>query len=249
MATPETCFSEMAFPDQTNHGHAAKPRASREKLLMCWSGGKDSSLALHEVLRSGKYEVAGLLTTVTDAYDRISMHGVRRVLLERQSESLGIPVRQVRISKDADNQEYERKLAAALHEYKEQDVRSVCFGDIFLEDLRAYRERNLSKLGMRGLFPLWKKDTTGLLEDFIRRGFKAVVTCVDTQVLDASFAGAEIDRDFRRKLPPHVDPCGENGEFHSFVYDGPCYNAPVHFKRGESVLRDARFCFRDLLPA
>lgn len=215
---------------------------------MCWSGGKDSALALHEVLKDPHYEVAALLTTVTEDYDRISMHGVRRALLEEQARSLGLPLSQVRISKEADNREYEAKMRTALELYQHEGVSAVCFGDIFLEDLRAYREKNLAGVGLRGLFPLWKQDTMKLMDRFIGLGFKAVVVCVDTQVLDASFAGREIDKGFRASLPSGVDPCGENGEFHSFVYEGPIFNRPIRLLRGETTVRDVHFCFHDLLP-
>lgn len=215
---------------------------------MCWSGGKDISMALYEVQKSQRYEVCALLTTVTEGYDRISMHGVRQALLERQAESLGLRLHKVYISKAASNEEYEAKMEVALLRYRQEGINSVCFGDIFLEDLRAYRERNMSRLGMQSLFPIWKQDTTDLTNRFIDLGFKATVVCVDTRVLDASFAGKEIDKDFLRRLPPQVDPCGENGEFHSFVYAGPIYKRPIRFSLGETVVRDSHFCFCDLVP-
>ncbi|MDE1977516.1 MAG: adenine nucleotide alpha hydrolase [Elusimicrobia bacterium] len=221
---------------------------SKEKIGLAWSGGKDSALALHALRASGRWHALSLLTTVTEGCERISMHGVRVELLEEQSQSLGIPVRQVRIPKDASNSVYEARMAKALGEFKAQGVQSVAFGDIFLEDLRVYREKNLARLGLRGVFPLWKKDTPALARDFVRQGFKAVVVCADTRALDAAFAGAEIDEAFFAKLPAEVDPCGENGEFHSFVYDGPGWSLPVRFTRGERVVREGRFCFQDLLP-
>lgn len=220
----------------------------KEKLLVCWSGGKDSALALAETCRAGSWEIVALITTVTEGYDRISMHGVRRHLLHCQAESLGLPLHPVWLPLNATNEEYESKMTDALGPYRAQGVESVVFGDIFLEDIRAYRERHLAKIGMRGRFPLWKRETRELVRTFIALGFKAIVVCVDTRVLDPSWAGRMIDEDFLRQLPPSVDPCGENGEFHSFVFDGPIFSRPVRFTVGETVLRDS-LCFCDLVPA
>ncbi len=219
-----------------------------EKVIMSWSGGKDSAMALYTILGSGQYAVVALLTTVTEGYDRISMHGVRCCLLEEQSLSLKIPVEKIFISRQASNEEYESKLKEKLLHYKQRGVLSVVIGDIFLEDLRRYREENLAKLGMRGIFPLWKRDTRDLACSFINLGFKAVITCVDTQHLGREFAGREFDQQFLSDLPPQVDPCGENGEFHSFVYDGPPFRQPILCQKGEIVLHDDRFCFCDLVP-
>jgi uncharacterized protein (TIGR00290 family) len=220
----------------------------KTNILLAWSGGKDSTMALYTLRRSRRHSVAALLTTVNEHYQRISMHGVRQTLLERQAAALGLPVHPVYLSQTSSNDEYESRMEAALRIYQSQGVETVAFGDIFLEDLRAYRERNLTRIGMSGLFPIWKRDTRELVHTFIRLGFKAVVTCVDTQALDAEFAGRMIDEDFVRDLPPGVDPCGENGEFHSFVFDGPLFRQPVRISIGEKVLRDERFCFRDLIP-
>lgn len=192
-----------------------------EKVLFSWSGGKDSAMALYELQRARSYEISALLTVVTEDYDRISMHGVRRVLLERQADSLGYPLEEIFISKNASNEEYESKMRDVLVKYREAGVSSVVFGDVLLEDVRRYREDNLAKVGMRGIFPLWKRDTTELANTFINLGFKAIITCVDSKVLGKRFVGRVYDKQFLRELPPHVDPCGENGEFHSFVYDGP----------------------------
>jgi uncharacterized protein (TIGR00290 family) len=216
-------------------------------VLMSWSGGKDSCLALHEIKNEGKYRVAALLTTVTRDYDRISMHGVRRVLLEKQATNLGLPLHQILISKGATNDEYEAKMVEAFSEYRETGIDSVVFGDLFLEDIRAYREQFLARNNMRGLFPVWKRDTAAFIREFLDLGFRAVVTCVDSKVLDQSFAGRLIDESFLSSLPQQVDPCGENGEFHSFVFDGPIFSAPVKFSLGETVLRES-FWFCDLLP-
>lgn len=218
-----------------------------ETVLVSWSGGKDSCLALYELLESRDYQVAALLTTVTRDYDRISMHGVRRTLLERQAASLGLPLHQVLIPKDATNEEYETRMAEALAHYRERGITSVVFGDLFLEDVRAYRDQFLAGHGMSGLYPVWHRDTRQFIREFIGLGFEAVVTCVNPQVLDQSFAGRMIDEEFLSSLPAHVDPCGENGEFHSFVYDGPIFGERVNFSVGDVVSKGG-FCFCDLLP-
>jgi uncharacterized protein (TIGR00290 family) len=219
-----------------------------EKVLFSWSGGKDSALALHEVIAGGQYQIAALLTTVTGDYDRISMHGVRRSLLEQQARSLGLRVEEVILPKESTNEEYEARIAETLNRYREDGVLSVVFGDIFLEDLRKYRERNLAKVGMKGLFPLWKRDTKELMKSFLALSFKAVTVCVDTHSLGKEFVGRSIDEGFVSDLPPTVDVCGENGEYHSFVYDGPIFGRAIAHERGEIVLRDERFYFCDLVP-
>jgi uncharacterized protein (TIGR00290 family) len=216
-------------------------------VLISWSGGKDSCLALYEIQRAQSHRVAALLTTVTRDYDRISMHGVRRVLLEKQAASLRLPLRQIFISKDATNDEYEAKMGQAFLEHRGKGIDLIVFGDLFLEDIRTYREQFLARHHMRGLFPVWKRDTSRFIKEFIELGFRAVVTCVDSKVLDQSFAGRTIDQIFLSSLPAQVDPCGENGEFHSFVFDGPIFTAPVKFSVGQTVLRES-FWFRDLLP-
>lgn len=220
-----------------------------EKVLFTWSGGKDSAMALYELQMTQGYEVATLLTTVTEGYDRISMHGARRVLLEQQAESLRLPLEKLYISRNSSNEEYEAKMEERLIHYRSQGVFSVVFGDIFLEELRKYREENLAKIGMKGIFPLWKRDTTELAHTFIDLGFKAVITCVDSNVLDKKFAGRVFDERFLSELPATVDPCGENGEFHSFVYDGPIFRERIPHRKGEVVLRDNRFFYCDLLPS
>lgn len=218
-----------------------------ERVLIGWSGGKDSAMALWEVQKAGAYEVVALLTTVTEGYERVSMHGVRRALLIEQARAVGVPLQEVFIPPNAGNQEYEARMEEVLRAYHAHGVRTVVFGDIFLEDVRQYRETNLARIGMRGLFPLWKCDTRELVRRFLGAGFRAIAVCVDLKVLDASFAGRLLDEGFFRDLPPHVDPCGENGEFHSFVFDGPLFHQPVRFTRGEVVIRgDFGFC--DLLP-
>ena len=223
-------------------------KAAPESTLFCWSGGKDSAMALDAILKSADVRVASLLTTVTEGYDRISMHGVRRELLERQAESIGLPLRQVFIPPECVNPVYEARMGEAMQQEYARGIRKVVFGDIFLEDLRAYREQNLAKIGMTGLFPLWKRDTSELSRHLVTAGFRAVAACVDSRVVDSSFAGRELDESFFRDLPPGVDPCGENGEFHSFVFDGPIFRAPVRFTLGEVVQRGP-FCFCDLIPS
>lgn len=220
----------------------------REKVIVAWSSGKDSALALYEVLNAGSYEVIALLTTVTWDYDRISIHGVRRVLLEQQATALRIPLEEIFIPKGASNVEYESELLKALRRHRDNSVCSVVFGDIFLADVRKYRERLLAEIGVKGLFHLWGKSTRLLASRFIKLGFKAVVTSVDSTLLTKDFVGQEFDETFLSRLPANVDPCGENGEFHSFVYDGPIFNEKVAFKKGEVVLRDNRFYYCDLLP-
>ncbi|MFZ2196890.1 MAG: hypothetical protein WAV13_04090, partial [Thermodesulfovibrionales bacterium] len=204
-------------------------------------------LALHELKKNGRYEVIGLLTTVTEGYERISMHGVRSGLLAKQAENLGMPLERVYIPKESSNEKYETAMKEALLRYKDKGVSAIAFGDLFLEDLKHYREHRLAEVGLKAVFPLWKRDTKDLSHEFIRLGFKAVITCVDSQVLDGRFSGREFDEQFLSDLPGHIDPCGENGEFHSFVYDGPIFNFPVRFKKGGVVIRDNRFHFCELI--
>jgi len=218
-----------------------------EDVLFCWSGGKDSAMALHALRAAQDCRITALLTTITEEYDRISMHGVRRALLERQAESLGLPVHAVLIPPQCINATYEERMKEALAQYFARGVRRVAFGDIFLEDLRVYREKNLAQAGMQAMFPIWKRDTRELAREFVRLGFRAIAVCVDPCALDPSFAGRELDASFFADLPPGVDPCGENGEFHTFVFDGPVFKSPIAFRVGEKVLRDG-FCFCDLLP-
>ena len=231
-----------------------------EPILFCWSGGKDSAMALHTLLQQPDVHVVALLTTVTEGRvpgfvlanpgstdDRIAMHGVRRELLVRQAESIGLPLHEVRIPPQCVNSIYEARMEEALRLFYNQGVRKVAFGDIFLEDLRAYREKNLARIGMTALFPIWKRDTRELIRFFHQQRFRAVAACIDTKVLDPSFAGRELDESFFRDLPPAADPCGENGEFHTFVFDGPIFQSPIAIRTGEIVNRDG-FIFCDLLP-
>jgi len=219
---------------------------SPEPILFCWSGGKDSAMALHSLLQRSDTHVVALLTTVTEGYERISMHGVRRELLHRQVQSIGLPLHEVRIPPQCVNPIYEARMEEALRVHLKNGVQTVAFGDIFLEDLRAYRERNLARMGMTALFPIWKRDTRELIRSFHANRFRAIAVCVDSKVLDPSFAGRELDESFFRALPPQADSCGENGEFHTFVFDGPLFQFPIHVRTGEIVNRDG-FVFCDIL--
>jgi uncharacterized protein (TIGR00290 family) len=217
-----------------------------EPVIFCWSGGKDSAMALHALLQDQHVEVVALLTTVTEGYDRISMHGVRRELLQQQAKSIGLPLQEVFIPPECVNSIYEARMEAALRTHFENGVRKVAFGDIFLEDLRAYREKNLARIGMTALFPIWKRDSRELIDSFHALGFCAIAVCVNLKLLDRSFAGRELDASFFADLPPQVDCCGENGEFHTFAFDGPIFKDAIRFQVGERVERDS-FVFCDLL--
>ena len=221
----------------------------KEKVVLAWSGGKDSAMALHALLTSSQYNVVSLLTTISEQYERISHHGVRVELLEQQAAALGIRLHKLYLHQtNCDIADYEAAMKKVMLEYKEKDVLTVAFGDVFLQDLREYREHNLAKVGMKGIFPIWHRDTTEIVQTFIDLGFRAYLTCVDGEKLGKEFAGRPIDADLIRDLPDGVDPCGENGEFHSYVYDGPIFQRPVGVSVGEVVLRDVRY-FADLIPA
>jgi uncharacterized protein (TIGR00290 family) len=188
-----------------------------------------------------------LFTTISEEYNRVSMHGVRKELLEKQANSIGIPLITISLPKNISNEEYEEVMYREMLDFKCHRVYHVVFGDIFLEDIKEYREKNLSKIGMNAIFPLWKiKDTQELAREFIDLGFKAIITVVDSNFLDKSYAGNMFNKEFIDSLPSEVDPCGENGEFHTFVFDGPIFFNPVKFQKGEIVLRDNRFYFIDL---
>lgn len=221
----------------------------KSKVLLSWSGGKDSSLALHDIQQNQQFEVEALITTVTADYDRVSMHGLRNSLLQEQVESLNIPVEKVEISKNATNEEYQSRMEEALLKYKNRGITSVMFGDLFLEDIKKYREELLGQIGMECMFPIWGKDTAKLAQDFIEMGFRAITVCINSDVLGKEYAGREFDEQFLDDLPSNIDPCGENGEFHTFVYDGPIFDKPITHELGEIVLRDERFYYCDILPA
>jgi uncharacterized protein (TIGR00290 family) len=216
-------------------------------VLVSWSGGKDSCFALYETQKASGIRVEALITTVTRDFDRISMHGVRRVLLERQAESLGLPLQPIFITKGAGNDEYEQSMGETFALYHRRGIDVVVFGDLFLQDIRTYRERLLARFNMTGSFPVWGRDTSQFIREFIGLGFKAIIVCVDPMQLDSSFCGRLIDEDFLADLPRGADPCGENGEFHTFVFDGPNFRKPVKFSTGEVVCRDS-FWFCDLVP-
>ena len=204
-------------------------------------------MALYELKKMENIEIAALLTTVTEGYDRISMHGVRRDLLLQQADALGYPLEEVPIPQACTNEIYERRMQDILQKYQGCGITAVAFGDLFLEEVRTYREERMSRIGMRCIFPVWARPTAAFAKEFIDLGFRAVVVCVDTHALGCEFAGREYDRDFVGDLPAGADPCGENGEFHTFVYDGPIFSRPVRVQRGEKALRENRFCYCDLL--
>jgi uncharacterized protein (TIGR00290 family) len=205
-------------------------------------------MALLNLRQQSDVRVTGLLTTITEGYDRISMHGVRRSLLLRQAQELGLPLSELTIPPQCVNPIYEARMEAALQGQLAQGVRTVAFGDIFLQELREYRERNLARVGMNAVFPIWKRDTLELAQEFCALGFRAIAVCIDSKKLSRDFAGRELEESFFRDLPDGVDPCGENGEFHTFVYDGPIFSSPIALQRGEVVERDG-FYFCDLLEA
>lgn len=218
----------------------------KEKAIMSWSGGKDSALALFEVQKQNKYDVIALQTTITQDFDRVSMHGFKTSLLERQSQELGIPLDKILINQNCVNEDYEIAVKRSLDAFIKQGITTVIFGDIYLDDLRAYREEKLAQVGLKAHFPLWKKDTTVLAETFIAQGFKAIITCVDTKYLANIFSGRYFDSNFLFDLPANIDPCGENGEFHSFVFEGPIFKNNIGLEIGDKVLRDERFQYCDL---
>lgn len=218
------------------------------RAVLSWSGGKDSALALYETSKAKNFEVVSLLTTLTRDFERVSMHGVRRALLIKQAERLDLPLDEVWITKGAPNLEYEAEMAKSLAESHKSGIHHVIFGDLYLEDIRRYREERLAGLKMNCVFPLWHRDTRELASHFVRAGFRALICTVDPGALDPRFCGREYDESFLSDLPESVDPCGENGEFHTFVYDGPVFNNEIPVRRGSVVKRDG-FYFADILQA
>jgi uncharacterized protein (TIGR00290 family) len=232
-----------------------------------WSGGKDSTLALHRVLAEKKFDVKYLLTTLSEKYQRISMHGVREALLEEQAASIGIPLKKIYLPEHASMITYNEIMEQTMKEIASENIHDAIFGDIFLEDLKKYREEQLSKVGFTAHFPLWKENSKALLNEFLDLGYKTILVCINEKQLDKSFAGRVIDQSFINDLPEPVDPCGENGEFHSFVFDGPIFKQPISFTKGEVVRRsyiptdgdncfsnnplpyDTGFYYCDLIPA
>jgi uncharacterized protein (TIGR00290 family) len=207
------------------------------KSFFNWSGGKDSALALYHILKNKNYSVDQLLTNINHQHRRISMHGVREALLEQQAAAIGIPLQKLLLADQPSMNEYENQMRRTLNDLQQQNFTHSVFGDIFLEDLKKYREEQLAKVGMTAIFPIWKRDTTELLHEFIDLGFKTIVVCVNEKHLDKRFCGRIIDTNFINDLPRDVDVCGENGEFHTFVFDGPLFSRPVTFTKGEIVYR------------
>lgn len=207
----------------------------KPKAIFNWSSGKDSSLALFKIIQDNNYEVTALLTSINKEFQRISMHGVHVSLLEKQAESLGLPLIKMELPKEPSMEEYRTIMDKTMSHVKSMGVTASIFGDIFLEDLRQYREDQLNTIGMEAVFPLWKQNTAELIHEFLGLGFKTIVTCVNGTYLDKSFAGRIIDQQFLDDLPENVDPCGENGEFHTFTFDGPIFKEPILFEIGETV--------------
>jgi uncharacterized protein (TIGR00290 family) len=220
----------------------------RTPVLVSWSGGKDSALLVHHLVRDPQHEVVGLVTTVTGEYDRISMHGIRRNILDAQVAQLNLPLQAATIPPTASNAAYEAAFTAALARARVvcPGVETIAFGDLFLEEVRSYREQLLARHGWQPLFPLWGLNTAALARQFVDQGFRAIVCCVDTRQLAPEWAGREFDGAFLDMLPPNVDPCGERGEFHTCVYGGPIFGQPLALERGERILRDERFEYCDL---
>lgn len=237
---------------------------SAPKAIFCWSGGKDSAYCLHKVLSERTYDVKYLLTTINDTFKRISMHGVREELLDLQVQSIGIPLLKVKVS-EGSNTEYEKKMEEILLHAKSEGIETVIFGDIFLEDLRQYREANLAKVRMKAVFPLWKMDTKELINDFVKKDFGTLICCTNDFYLGEDWVGREINPEFIKQLPANVDPCGENGEYHTFCFKGPVFKHKINVLRGEKTFRPLEiktnndfhkdlpptkgFWFCDLLPA
>jgi uncharacterized protein (TIGR00290 family) len=209
---------------------------SKPKAIFSWSGGKDSSYCLHKVLQENLYDVRYLLTTVNANFKRVSMHGVREELLEQQAESIGIPLLKVMVS-EGTNGEYEKQMEALLLKAKSEGIETMIFGDIFLEDLRTYRENNMAKVNMKAVFPIWNTDTKSLIQDFIAKGFKTITCCVNDGYLNEDWVGKEIDNALINDLPSNVDACGENGEYHTFCFEGPIFKKLIHFTIGEKVYK------------
>jgi uncharacterized protein (TIGR00290 family) len=217
----------------------------KERIVVSWSGGKDSTLALYKILNDDRYVIDSLLTTVTEGYNRISVHGVREKLLEEQAESLGIPLRKMYIPQTSSHAIYKERMDEQLKQIKADGIDTVMFGDIFLEDVRAYREELIEKQEMKAIFPLWGRSTDQLIKEFISLGFKTVTTCIDTERVTDKFLGRQMDDAFIKELPENVDPCGENGEFHTFTYAGPIFKNTIEFTVGE-IVDQGRFHFCEL---
>lgn len=233
----------------------------QKKALMNWSGGKDSALSLYHILQNKEYEVVNLLTSLNDSFKRVSMHGVREELLDQQAENIGIDLVKLRLAETVSMEEYHAKMAETMQPLIDSGIKYSIFGDIFLEDLRQHREEWLEKVGMKGVFPIWKRPSLELLAEFWDLDFKTIVVAVNGKQLDKSFCGRILDRDFVKDLPANVDPCGENGEFHTFVFQTPYFKNTIKFDIGETVDKTYNFknsegedlsstyYFTDLIPA
>jgi uncharacterized protein (TIGR00290 family) len=222
-------------------------RSRRQPALMSWSSGKDSTLALHQVRSEESLDVVGLLTTVNAGADRVAMHGVRRALLEAQAESLGLPLHVIELPWPCPNEVYEQRMTEALDEARASGVEAVVFGDLFLEDVRRYRETALRETGLVPVFPLWQRPTRTVAHDLLALGVRAIITCVDVAQAPREIAGRWYDEALLSTLPDAVDPCGENGEFHTVVVDGPGFAQPLEVEVGETVEREG-FVFADVIP-
>lgn len=235
----------------------------KAKTYFSWSSGKDAALAFYHLQKEDNYEIEKLITTVNQHFGRVSMHGLRTRLVELQAQAIGLPLSTIKLPEQPTMEVYNEIMEQELQKIMQEGFSCCGFGDIFLEDLKTYREEQLKPFGIKGIFPLWKKDTTDLLKEFIKLSFKAVVVCIKSELLDESFVGREIDESFLNDLPANVDPCGENGEFHTFCYDGPIFNYPIKFRKGDKVFRAYKspkqdsdepdssmgFWFIDLIPA
>ncbi|MGZ7100191.1 MAG: Dph6-related ATP pyrophosphatase [Candidatus Angelobacter sp.] len=220
----------------------------KKKILLAWSSGKDSAWALHVLRQQNQYEIAGLMTTLNAAFDRVAMHSTRRALVEMQAEAAGLPLIAVPLPWPCSNADYESAMKQVCDNALAQDITAIAFGDLFLADVRAYRERQLKDTGLEPLFPIWDIPTRALAQEIISAGLRAKLICVDPRQISSSFVGRDFDQSFLHDLPAGVDPCGENGEFHSFVYAGPMFNREISIVTGEKVERDG-FWFCDVLPA
>jgi uncharacterized protein (TIGR00290 family) len=209
----------------------------KEKAIFNWSSGKDSAMALYKIMQWQAFDIQCLMTSINSQFDRISMHGVRTSLLEKQAESIGLPLHKLELPEMPSMEVYAEVVGNAMKEFKAQGIVYSIFGDIFLEDLRKYREEQLALVGIKAVFPLWNLQTHQLMEEFISAGFKAIIVCVNENYLDKSFVGRLLDKDFLNDIPKNVDPCGENGEYHSFVFDGPIFSKPIEFNIGEVVYK------------
>jgi uncharacterized protein (TIGR00290 family) len=218
------------------------------KLLISWSSGKDSAWMLHVLRQGGEFQIGALLTTINEAAERVAMHAVRRELLHQQARAAGLPLREVALPWPCSNEEYERRMGAAVAQAVADGFTHVAFGDLFLEDIRRYREERLAGSGLTPIFPLWGRPTDALAREMVAGGLKARLTCVDPRVLDPAFAGRDFDTPLLDEFPPAIDRCGERGEFHTFAYEGPMFTAPIPIERGVVVERDG-FVFADLVPA